>query len=69
MMFADLPAFEPPALVQEVRKRRSKRSRRGNRAALYTVGAIVLLTGSDGETYRCQITHQDANGVWWCTPL
>mgnify|MGYP000712075165 CR=1 FL=1 len=63
--------IEPPALVHEVRKKkkrnRSDAPRRRQRKALY-VGAIVMLTGDDGNPYACEVTHQTPDGEWWCIP-
>jgi len=62
---------EPPAIVQEVRKRRRSKSRGAKRrrnTALY-VGAIIILTRSDGTPYSCQVTHVSTSGQWWCNPL
>jgi len=63
----------PPAHELEVRKRRRSKNREprrrsGTNAALF-VGAIVVLTGDDGEPYDCQLTHQTPDGQWWCVPL
>jgi len=61
---------QPPAIVIEA-KRRKKRSnsRRSLSRSAYYVGAIIILTGDDGEPYKCQLTHQDPTGQWWCVPL
>jgi len=71
MILLDVPQLEPPAIVTPVkrRKRRSRSNGRASSASVYTAGAIIILTGSDGEPYRCQLTHQDQNGQWWCNPV
>ena len=62
----------PPVVQLEARKRRRSKSREPRRqrgkTALF-VGAIVVLTGEDGEPYSCQVTHQTPDGQWWCNPL
>jgi len=80
-----LDLIAPPALVQEVRKRgrRSKRpsystgpvqrQRRGtNPRRLNTavfIGAIVILTDSDGTDYQCEIIDRAPDGAWECLRL
>jgi len=64
--------LEQAALVQPARKKSrrsgSDRQSRTTRNAFF-VGAIVLLTGDDGEPYECEVTHQTPDGTWWCQPL
>jgi len=71
--------FQQDDTVTEVRKRgrRSGRSNRRQNAPVYRptrnqalfIGAIILMSNGDGTEYPCQITHQDASGVWICEPV
>lgn len=67
--------LEPPAIVQDVRKkkrnRRSQRRPNGQRHGPtgFFVGAIILMTGNDGQPFDCKLTHQTPDGQWWCEPL
>lgn len=79
----DFHQLHPPAIVQEVRSRRRKRSARQRRqrensqrqrrdtdlrnTALF-VGAVVILQDDYGRPYECEITQIASDGRWWCLP-
>ena len=64
-MIADIAVqlVEPPALVQEVKKRKGA-GRRTRRNTAIVIGTILIL--SDGS--ECVVTHFDKNGDPWCVP-
>lgn len=66
------PFIDPPAIVQEVRKRsngrRNDKTTRRRNTALF-IGAVVVLTDANGTSYECRVTHQTPDGQWWCDPL
>lgn len=80
-MIAALPDYEPPAIVQpapviEVKRRRNRdrneqaqepvETRPGWPAWLY-VGAVIVLTDSDGNESLCTVAAVDYDaGLYWC---
>jgi len=61
-------ALEPHFYI-EAKKRKKRSGSNYSRRKIWAVGAIVILTDSNGAPYRCQLTHQDAKGEWFCIPL
>ena len=66
MIVMDMPpqAFEQPAMVEPVGKKRRKRSRTGRNTAI-AVGTILIL----GDGTECRVTHFDKSGQPWCVPV